>query len=66
MNYELLDEVIKDSPYKKSYVLAQIGLDDQSYWQRKNRGTEFKPSEIAQICETLGIGDDMRKLIFLI
>lgn len=55
-NTKLLEEKIKDSGYKKSYIAKAIGLKSAFGLAKKIKNeTEFKASEINRLCEILKI-----------
>lgn len=55
-NTELLEEKIKESGYKKSYIAKAIGLKSAFGLSKKIKNeTEFKASEIERMCEVLKI-----------
>lgn len=65
-NTEKLRELIDKSGLKFEYVAEQIGLTRFGLYKKLETGSEFKPSQIATLCELLKIEDDLRKDIFLI
>lgn len=55
-NTELLEEAIKDSGLKKSYIAKAIGLKSAFGLAKKIKNeSEFKASEIDSLCELLKI-----------
>lgn len=54
-NTALLEEVIKRSGYKKSYIAKMIGLTAYGLAKKINNVNEFKTSEINGLCELLKI-----------
>lgn len=55
-NTELLEEKIKESGYKRSYIAKAIGLKSAFGLAKKIRNeNEFKASEINKLCDLLKI-----------
>lgn len=52
---EKLRELIMDSGLKIGYIADKMGISRQTLAMKIENLTEFKPSEIAQLCEMLGI-----------
>lgn len=66
-NTELLEEKIKESGYKKSYIAKAIGLKSTFGLSKKiNNETEFKASEINTLCYLLKIdsSEEKEKIFF--
>lgn len=54
-NTELLEDYIKKSGYKKSYIAKAIGLSAYGLALKINNTNEFKTSEVDGLCKLLGI-----------
>lgn len=54
-NTILLEETIKKSGYKKSYIAKAIGLSSYGLAKKINNENEFKTSEVNALCALLGI-----------
>ena len=64
-NTVMLEDYIKKSGYKKSYIANAIGLKSTYGLSKKiNNENEFKASEIEILCEILNISDADRMPIF--
>lgn len=65
-NTALLEEKIRLSGYKRSYIAKAIGLKSAFGLAKKIRNeTEFKATEINAICKLLGIDSlEEKELIF--
>lgn len=63
-NTALLEEVIAQSGYKKSYLANKIGISAYTLALKINNKTEFWASEIEILCELLGIETEERMAIF--
>lgn len=60
-NTELLEKVIEESGYKKSYIAKTIGITRYCLTRKIRNENEFKASEIIMLCNLLGINDTMEK-----
>ena len=63
-NTPLLEEYIKKSGYKKSYIIKTLGISRYGFSLKCTNKTEFKSSEIEVLCKLLNIGVSDRMKIF--
>lgn len=63
-NTPLLEEYIKKSGYKKSFLAEQIGITYYAFALKCNNKSEFKANEIDMLCKLLKIGVKARMAIF--
>lgn len=56
-NTELLNELIKQSGLKKSYIAEKIGVTPVGLSNLIAGKSEFKASQINKMCDLLGIDD---------
>jgi hypothetical protein len=63
-NTAMLEDYIKKSGYKKSYLADAIGSSRQGFSLKCNNKSEFKASEIDALCKILNIGVKDRMAIF--
>ena len=63
-NTSMLEEYIKESGYKKAYVIKTLGISRYGFALKCNNKTEFKASEIEALCNLLKIGAKDRAAIF--
>ena len=63
-NTSLLEEYIKKSGYKKSFLAAQLGITAYAFALKCNNKNEFKANEIDILCKLLKIGMKNRMAIF--
>lgn len=64
-NIDLLEDKIYESGLKKGYIAARIGVSPSTFSALMNNRTEFKASQIKEICKVLNIEDDAEiKAIF--
>ena len=63
---EELRKLLGDSGLKLGYVAEKLGITRQALAMKIENQTEFKPSEILQLCEMLGISnlEDREKIFF--
>ena len=54
-NTEMLERSIAESGYKKSYIAKVIGIVPETLGRKIRNESEFTASEIAALCELLGI-----------
>ena len=54
-NTELLEQYIRDSGYKRSYIAKTLGLSPYALAHKIHNRSEFKSSEISALCLLLGI-----------
>ena len=57
-NIDLLEDKIYESGLKKGYIAARIGVSSSTFSALLNNRTEFKASQIRDICNVLDIKDD--------
>ena len=64
-NSEMLENIIRESGIKRSFILEKLGLKAYSTLRDKiwNR-TEFLASEIQTLCEILHLTSEQREAIF--
>lgn len=60
----LLEQAIKDSGLKKSYIAQQVGLSRAGLCNCINNRSEFKASQINALCNLLSIDLAQRNRIF--
>ena len=63
-NTPLLEEYIKKSGYKKSFLATSLGISRYYFALKLNNKAEFKANEIDILCKLLGIGTKDRMAIF--
>lgn len=65
-NTQLLEEIIQESGFKKSYIAKTIGLTAYGLAKKIKNETEFKSSEINGLCEILKIStlEDKERIFF--
>ena len=64
-NIDLLEDKIYESGLKKGYIAAKIGVSPSTFSALMNNRSEFKASQIRDICKVLNIEDDAEiKAIF--
>lgn len=63
-NTPLLEKLIDESGYKRSYLAKCLGITAYALAMKINNKSEFKPSEIDILCELLNIDVDTRMAIF--
>lgn len=63
-NTPLLEEYIKKSGYKKSFIAEQLGITAYAFALKCNNKSEFKAKEIEILCKLLKIGIKDRMAIF--
>ena len=63
-NTSLLDEYIKRSGLKKSYIIKALDISRYGFSLKCNNKIEFKASEIETLCNLLKIGTKDRMAIF--
>ena len=54
-NTSLLEEYIKKSGYKKSYLAKALGISRYGFTLKCNNKAEFRASEIDTLCKLLNI-----------
>ena len=55
INTEILNKIINESGLKRSYIAKEIGLSPYGLAKKINGITEFKASEISELCKILHI-----------
>ena len=64
-NTELLEQKIKQSGLKKSFIAKKIGVSPGTMTKLLKNKTDFKASQICALCNVLEISDDAEiKAIF--
>ena len=63
-NTPLLEKLVDESGYKRSYLAKCLGITSYTLAMKINNKSEFKPSEIDILCELLNIDVDKRMAIF--
>lgn len=65
-NTELLEERIRESGLKKSFIAEKIGVSRATLCALLRAKSEFKASQIRTLCELLNIEDDatMKAIFF--
>lgn len=64
-NIDMLEDKIYLSGLKKGYIAAKIGVSPSTFSALLNNKSEFKASQIRDICTVLNITDDAEiKAIF--
>lgn len=63
-NTELLRESIEYSGYKRTYIAHKIGLTYQGYLKKERGESEFKQSEIEELCKLLHLTLEEKEKIF--
>lgn len=53
LNLELIHNAILNSGYKKSYIAMRIGVKRGTLTSKLNGSSEFKISELAELCNLL-------------
>lgn len=60
-NTLLLEDIIKRSGYKYSFIAQKVGISYQALRNKLNNKTEFLPTEIETLCSVLNITDLKQK-----
>lgn len=63
-NVTLLEEYIKKSGFKKSFIAEQLGISSYGFSLKCSNKNEFKATEIEILCNLLKIGIEDRMAIF--
>lgn len=63
-NTVLLEQYIKKSGYKKSFIAKKLGLTAYGFTLKVNNKSEFKASEMTILCELLKISAKDKEAIF--
>ena len=63
-NTPLLEEYIKKSGFKKSFLAEQLGISSYGFSLKCSNKSEFKANEIEILCKLLKIGIKDRMAIF--
>ena len=63
-NTSLLEKIISESGYKKSYIAGCLGISAYALSLKINNKSEFWASEIDTLCRLLGIKTKDRMAIF--
>lgn len=64
MNQEELKRAIKKSGYRMDYIAKSLGLSYQGFYNKVNAQSEFKISEIKDLCSLLRLDAEKMYLIF--
>ena len=64
VNTELLDEKIKESGYKISYIIDKLGISRQAFDKKRKNEYPIKGSEVYVLCDLLRLSDDVKEAIF--
>lgn len=65
-NTEMLEQRIKDSGFKKSFLAEKVGLTPAGFYNCVNNRAEFKASQINTLCKLLGIDAVTKDAIFFV
>jgi len=63
-NTKLLRERINDSGYRIRYIASRLGLSYQGFQNKVNNVSEFKATEIKELCDLLKIDALEKEQIF--
>ena len=63
-NEAMLEDAIKKSGKKKSYLAEKIGVSPTHFGKLLRNKYEFTASQISILCNELALGSEMRDLIF--
>ena len=65
-NTKLLEDKIRQSGLKKGFLAEKLGVSRGTFCAMVNNSSEFKASQIRDLCELLGIEDDetLRAIFF--
>lgn len=64
-NTILLNNLIKDSGLKRTWIAEQLGLSYFGFQKKVNNENQFKANEIKKLCKLLGIDSlEKKELIF--
>lgn len=63
-NTALLEDYIKKSGFRKSFIAEQLGISTYGFSLKCNNKNEFKANEIEILCKLLKIGIEDRMAIF--
>lgn len=64
LNYNLLDETIKNTGITKTAIADKMGITRESLYNKLDGKTEFTVSEICSITNALNLSKDDRDAIF--
>lgn len=64
VDFDLLNQKIKDAGYKKCYICECLGLSKQGFWKKLHGITPFRIVEVNFLCNLLNITVDERVKIF--
>ena len=66
VNTQMLEDLIKESGKKKSYLADKLGLSIQSFRLKCSNKSVFNTNEVAVLCSELGITrlTDKEKIFF--
>ena len=52
---EKLENLIRSSGYKKSFIAQKLGISSVSLWKKANNMTKFTGVEINELCKLLDV-----------
>lgn len=61
VNEEKLDEYIKNSGLRTSYITDKLGISREAFYQKKRGNISFRVSEVYVLCDLLKITDPVEK-----
>lgn len=61
---QYLEQKIKDSGFRPSYIVEQLGISRQAFDFKKKNKRKFKTAEIYVLCDLLHIPTNERQAIF--
>ncbi len=66
VNTQLLDEKIKESGLKTTFIIEKLGLSANGFYKKKNGETNFRVSEVYVLCDLLHISEQEKNEIFFL
>lgn len=66
MDYEMLNRVIDDSGFKRSFIAQKIGLSPKIFHDRTSGTSQWKTCEVAAFCNLLGLTKKQMNDIFFV
>lgn len=64
VNTQLLDEKIKNSGLKTSFIIDVLGISRQAFANKRNNKTPFRGAEMFTLAKLLNLDDDEKVKIF--
>lgn len=64
LNKQLLEESIKESGLRKSFIIKKLGLSTTGFDKKQKGITPFRTAEIYVLCDLLNISEEDRQQIF--